>query len=343
MVNPITWESCSICQNILDGKPIRGTHDGLVTLSKRCYHVYHKTCIEDWLEKGKRTCPNCNLQHFSICEVILNPENTRQYQRWLADPGVYTYEQAFQEEYEGRSSQDVGIEADHITRPIDLRGLERREHLTEDEITQFYDEINEVIDRLGPDSTQEQIDKARRELVGAERMIIDAIAERCARQDAQLAANGEQLAHELLLGQYDRKVGVLRRKINEKGRELDELPAAEKNYDLRRELIDVSRRLTNLSQEFTVNGRTNDRSLEESRELLNLVDADLDAFIEGQPEHIKEILRYPIEVQDPQNNDEPWYHNTATVIASLVACIFSVLSVRKYFWGNRNVCQNTNG
>lgn len=29
-------------------------------LSARCGHVFHRTCIDDWLEHS-RTCPNCRL------------------------------------------------------------------------------------------------------------------------------------------------------------------------------------------------------------------------------------------------------------------------------------------
>lgn len=329
-----SWDNCSICQHILDGNPLRGTHDGLVALSKRCYHVFHKTCIEGWLEEGKRSCPNCNLQNFSVHEVMLNPEHTQQYQKWLADPESYTYEQAFIDEY-GHSHEEERLPPEHILRPRVLRGLDRRDELTEQEISSFYREINAVIDKLGPDSTQEQIDKARREIVCAERLIIDSIAERQARNRAQLAENGANLQHQQLLTQYYRKVDGLERKVDEKAKELDKLSFNPEKNRLERELINVSRRLTDFNEEFRLNGRTNERSIAESRELLELVDAQLDAFVAEQPEHIKAILT--AEPPQAEENNEPWWQNTTAKIAMLFAFIVGAITFRNYFWKGRNV------
>jgi len=335
------WDNCSICQQILDGKPMGGTHDGLVALSKRCYHVFHKTCIEGWLEQGKRTCPNCDLKHFSVCEVVLNPENTRQYQKWLADPAGYSYEQAFIDEC-GHSHQEAGLPAEHILRPKELRGKDRREQLTRQEISQFYHEMNAALQRLPENATREQIDKARLEIVGAESMILDSIG-----NDFEDIRNGfaeirqmsdrnrVKLAHEQLLTQYCRKTIALRDKVRAKSRELDRLPFSEEKNRLERELIAISTRITQFSQEFTENGRTNERSIAESRELLELVDSELDAFVAEQPEHIQEILTAA--PPPAEENNEPWYQSTAVKILGFIACVFGIFAIRRYFLGDRSI------
>ena len=325
------WDNCSICQHILDGNPMRGTHDGLVALSKRCYHVFHKTCIEGWLEEGNRSCPNCNLQHFSICEVVLNPENTRQYQKWQADNEGYSYEQAFIDEC-GQSHEESGLPAEHILRPRELRGLERREELTHDEIACFFHEMHEAVRRLPENATQEQIDKAHREIVCAKSMMVKALVERQAR-------NRANLQHELLLGQYYRKVDGLKRNIRAKKDELDGLPFNPEIHRANDELRAVSTRLTAFNEEFRLNGRTNERSIAESRELLELVDAELDAFVAEQPEHIKEILNAEPPQPPPhaEENNELWYQSTAAKIIGFIACVFGFFAIRNYFWGNRSI------
>ena len=332
------WDNCSICQHILDGNPMRGTHDGLVALSKRCYHVFHKTCIEGWLEEGNRSCPNCNLQHFSICEVVLNPENTRQYQKWQADNEGYSYEQAFIDEC-GQSHEESGLPAEHILRPRELRGLERREELTHDEIACFFHEMHEAVRRLPENATQEQIDKAHREIVCAKSMMVKALVEGFEGIKQMEARNRANLQHELLLGQYYRKVDGLERKVRDRLVYLRSLPIEDRNYSLNQELSELSQALGRFDTEFRLNGRTNERSIAESRELLELVDAELDAFVAGQPEHIKEILNAePPQPPPPaEENNEPWYQSTVAKIAMLFALVVGAITFRHYFWKGRNV------
>ena len=331
--NPIkNWAECSICQQILDGNPLEDTHDGLVALSKRCYHVFHKTCIEEWLDRGKRTCPNCNLKHFSVCEIILNPEHTKQYQKWAANPNCYSYEKAFKQEY-GKSSKEVGIVAEHILRPEELRGLGRRDRLTREEITQFYDEMSNVLMSIGAYATEEEIEKAREDFreasdlfyemqevesfrsdnffeeiemeeayrtksFGSVRGVSTTSRRRKANTFAQLyALRGLSLGHnapgklierlesiridqQKTLDQCCRKVCVLRDKI---------LNAEVEPSD---EMRHVSDRLSEFLEEFRMSGQTHhSRTIEESRELLELVSVELDDFIHGLPMHIRTILR----------------------------------------------------
>ena len=334
-----SWHDCAICQDILDGKPKEETHNGLVALSKRCYHVFHKTCIERWLEEGKRECPTCRLPYFSRCEVVLNPEHTTQYEKWQADPQGYTYEQAFIDEYR-RSSQEEGIDPSHIVRPRELRGQERRTMLTYQEIRTYYREVRAEIQKLSVNSTPEQIERAKKEAAEGENLMLTALEEWDKRQ-------GEALDHQHLLTGYDRKVSYLDKKISIKKAQLDELPYTEENLKLGEELLNISTSLIGFSQEFTEGGRTNERTIAESQELLREIDAQLDAFVAGQPEHIKEILNAPLlepilaEVaapeEPPHNNHEPWWQSTTAKIAMLFAFIVGAITFRNYFWKGRNV------
>ncbi|XP_010419563.1 PREDICTED: E3 ubiquitin-protein ligase RHA1B-like [Camelina sativa] len=50
-VNPPP-ESCRICQEEFDcGEEVR--------CLRNCVHVYHKTCIDRWIQDDKMTCPLC--------------------------------------------------------------------------------------------------------------------------------------------------------------------------------------------------------------------------------------------------------------------------------------------
>jgi len=291
------WK-CPICQDVLDGDT-----NGLVSLSKRCYHVFHKVCIERWLQQGSRTCPTCNLNHFSSREIILNPEHTQQYRRWHADPNNYSYEQAFQEEY-GRSSQDVGIAPENILRPVELRDLPRRGQLTPEEISHFHREMNEAVQALGADATPEQVEKARREIAEAREMALDSLQEQSRRQDERLRDNGERLAvqgeklsHQHLLSAYYKKVDTLEKKIINKFRDFTDLSEEERSEEIKgfiKQLNKVYYSLVQFNKSFTQSGRTNERSIEESQELLKQVETELDEFLASQPEHIKEILEAPL-------------------------------------------------
>jgi len=354
MIRPIPeWDKCSICLEILDGKPLDGTHDGLVVLSNRCYHVFHKVCIETHLREGKRNCPNCQLKHFSVCEIILNPEHTRQYEKWRADPEHYSYEQAFHEEHR-QSAEEARIPAEHILRPRELRGLDQRRTLTREEISRFHMEMSAVVDALDENSTSEQLEKARKEVIEARGMILNSLSERNANQFAQLRAleqefrkiRGEQeanarlLDHAALLSRYDRKVSALDGKIRAKEAELDKLPFDRKRSELKRELLGFCRRLTAFSEEFRISGELEERSIEESRELLELVDAELDEFIASQPEHITKIL----EEEPPPSNDSPVSWQLVAAIGVIFSFVIGIAihfrdCLYRRFWSDRAITQ----
>lgn len=49
-VNPP--ESCRICQDEFDG-------GDEVRCLRNCVHIYHKTCIDRWIQDDRMTCPLC--------------------------------------------------------------------------------------------------------------------------------------------------------------------------------------------------------------------------------------------------------------------------------------------
>lgn len=310
------WE-CPICLSVMDG-----VNQGQVALSKRCYHVFHKVCIEQSLNEANRKCPKCNLENFSICEVLPNPEFETQYQKWDLDRIGYTYERAVREEY-GRSSQQVGFDPSHILRPVAFRGLDQRRSLTSEEVHQFYLEINLSIQNLDINSTPAQIEKARREIEAAEDLIINNHQEQLndiGRDFSEMRAGN---AHLWLVDRYRDRVALLQEKINYKEKSIEEEISQLRKLRPRSDSISeklsclntFSLALTNLSlsiedykSEFLESGKLDERTIEESQELLKEVDARLDAFIEEQPAHIKEILNAPLPVEPNvpvQPNEDP--------------------------------------
>lgn len=286
------WK-CSICTEILDGQT-----KGLVVTSKRCFHVFHRVCIEEWIE-AKKSCPLCRLSHLTKYEVIPNPEYAVQYGKWENDPHKYTYEGAFQEEY-GRSSEEVGIPAEHILRPRELRGLLRREELTAEEISSLYREMVAEVLALGDNATLEQLEEVKKEYQEAENLILSSLEAHNESQHASLDAIQEEnkrqfarLDHQMELTRYYEKTEPLIEKIDRKLTSLRVLLTQE-NIQLIPQFSDVLMSLNAFSGRFRLSGQTHERSIEESQELLKQVDTELDEFLASQPEHIKEILEAPL-------------------------------------------------
>jgi len=295
--------TCTICQQTLGEDPSE-----MVAISKRCHDVFHKTCIERWLEQGRRNCPNCELGHFSKYEVVPNPENTLQYRKWHDDPEGYTYEKAYEEEYgKPYSLEDAGFPAEHIIRPRELRGELRRDKLTKEEIFRFYNEMSAAIKALDGNSTREQIDKAKKECEEAEALIYQWFREDFAElrrqnviQFAKLAELSRYSDHQELLSGYYRKIDAFEKKINVKLSALRALSYQnDQQFSLLQELSHFDMSLGPFDERFRLDGRINERSIEESQALLRQVDAELDAFIESQPEHIKAILNAPLPIIHP--------------------------------------------
>lgn len=48
---------CSICMTEFSDEP-----EVIVRQIHHCHHLFHETCLEEWLTKGARTCPLCRGQ-----------------------------------------------------------------------------------------------------------------------------------------------------------------------------------------------------------------------------------------------------------------------------------------
>ena len=61
---------CSICLN-----PVRHTRKSKLL---ECGHLYHGTCIDEWISAGGNTCPMCRIQlDRPTFRVTINIENIR--------------------------------------------------------------------------------------------------------------------------------------------------------------------------------------------------------------------------------------------------------------------------
>ena len=61
---------CSICLN-----PVRHTRK---SKQLECGHLYHGTCIDEWISAGGNTCPMCRIQlDRPTFRVTINIENIR--------------------------------------------------------------------------------------------------------------------------------------------------------------------------------------------------------------------------------------------------------------------------
>lgn len=308
-----SW-NCPVCMDIMDGEK-----NGLVAISKRCFHVFHKVCIENWINKGSRNCPSCRLKNISIQEIILNPDYEKQCKKYLSNPENYSYKKAFDEEYHhidstsDSSGAEENLKPQDILRPRILRGAERREDLNEQEAFILLKETGNKIDELFLDPTRHKIDKARKEYYQAECLALKYVSQGQATIKKQNAEQFEQLAEisynneHLKLGDYyQNKVESIENKIENKINLLKREVST--NWDLINLLRQFSKSIGAYSERFRIAALTNytdpnNPSIEESRKLLKEVDTELDSFVNGQNSNIKEILDPPHEeeIHEAQN------------------------------------------
>nr|VFK43197.1 MAG: Ring finger domain-containing protein [Candidatus Kentron sp. SD]VFK48810.1 MAG: Ring finger domain-containing protein [Candidatus Kentron sp. SD]VFK80626.1 MAG: Ring finger domain-containing protein [Candidatus Kentron sp. SD] len=282
-----SYWNCSICQDPMDSE---------ATISQRCFHVFHESCIMDWITKENNTCPNCKLSHFSPYEVLPNSVFEKQYAKWKTDPENYSFEKAFQEEYH-QTAEEVGIVAEQILRPIELRGKERQEVLSEEQIQRYYEYGNRRIMELIPNATKEQISIAKRIEDQADNLKISQLEKVNARQWQALGEIAQNqkgmhiaLDQENLTGSYEKKVSVMTSIIEQHLTILRSFSKEKKDYAFIKILSNFSQNLDNFKTRFTEAGDTKNQSIEESREQLEKVNSELEAFIANQPKSIKEIL-----------------------------------------------------
>ena len=135
---------CSICQMPLDGK---ASPD--VICSERCFHLFHRHCIEPWLEHDFR-CPECRLFALRKVELIDYPEISKVYQKCLREPNL--------------CSDDKRL------RPESLRNMPRKyDKLTAKELRAFTEELETAAGEAeailaDPNATLEQKETAKSRL-----------------------------------------------------------------------------------------------------------------------------------------------------------------------------------
>jgi len=285
----VSWKKCFACQEELGEDPAK-----LVAISKRCYDVFHESCIKEWLHVGRRSCPLCKLSYFSKCEVIPNPEYLLQYQKYKQNPREYSFERACVEEL-GHSHEQAGIDAEHILRPKEFRGLKQPRSLTEEEINAYFDCVSKDIDNLrnGENVDEALVEKLRKELLEADELI----------------KNRLHLKFDAI-EQKQREIREEQREIREEQREIREgftalsqkqqkqLKEQAKqqlliSYERKVELLEDRTEIPYLVQSFRVFKIKFEEAAkkENSEVLLRQVDVELEAFIESQPQGIQDILK----------------------------------------------------
>ena len=306
------WK-CSVCHELTDGKFETG---GDISISRRCFHIFHDSCIKKWIKDCKDTCPNCNLEHFSSWEVLPNPDYIKQYKKWQADPQGYSFEKAFEKEY-GCSSKSKGLEPEVIIRPKDLRDKPQNRKLNYKDIQEYYKDRNEKVQALNEKSTQEEIAKAIREADQGHHLQLDYLIGENAKHFAdfkqineKLDAEGKKSAHRKLISFYKRKVEKLEKRLEQKEKALEKEKPVPR--DKITNLIKTSLEIGKFSRRFSEAGEISHvfdgkPSIEESQILLKKVDEELEIFIAKQPEEILEILNQPIQEEEEHLSNSSIY------------------------------------
>lgn len=124
--------SCSICLNLMDGHE---ETNGPVCISKRCMHVFHRSCIEQSITQ-KRSCPLCRHQ-IGLIFLVDNPEHEEQCRIWDSNRNGYTLEAAFQRKYNS-NPELIGLMAADILRPEALQGSRWNPELTSEDKSKYY-------------------------------------------------------------------------------------------------------------------------------------------------------------------------------------------------------------
>jgi len=59
---------CAICFENHDGTSM-AINNGNFNHPVRCGHIYHRNCIDGWIQSGKNSCPTCRGYIFSLCPL----------------------------------------------------------------------------------------------------------------------------------------------------------------------------------------------------------------------------------------------------------------------------------
>ena len=287
--------NCPICSDIMDGDNQRD-----VAISKRCFHVFHDACIRQWVDENKGNCPICKLSNFSNIEIISNPDFVKQYNLWKADPDNFSYKK-------------------DLLRPESLRGLTWRDTLTKTEAWEYYDEIGRQIEALNPETSWEKINKLKEEKNAAEQFLlrdIKTVLGAVKEGFSEIRKEQKELNAHLDVGDlhthFSRKLEVFAKKAEDKIKDLNNQFRIDR--DLREKFRDFKIELGKYRSRFTLAAETNlsnpnKPTPEEATRLLREVDVDMEAFIDSQPNAVREVLRTvsvdPIIHQNQGENPQP--------------------------------------
>jgi len=269
--------NCPICSDIMDGDNQKD-----VAISKRCFHVFHDACIRQWVDEHKGNCPICKLSNFSNIEIISNPDFVEQYNLWKADPNNFSYEK-------------------DLLRTESLRGLTWRDTLTRKEAWEYYDEIGRQIEALNPQTSWEKINKLKEEKNAAEQFLLREIDKKNAEQFKRLDAienDQKDLNAHLdvndLAKHFTRKLEVFDKRAEDKIKNLKSKQLVD--YSLVEKFRDFTIELGQYRRRFTLAAKTNLTNLynptpEEATRLLREVNVDMEAFVDYQPDAVRDVLR----------------------------------------------------
>lgn len=293
--------NCIICSEVMDGDK-----NGLVAVSKRCSHIFHEACIKRWINDGTHTCPVCKLDNFHIQEVILNREYPKQYHKWNQDPNHYSYEQAFNEEYpysdSTSNSSHENLKYESVLLPNELRGVGRREKLTQSETFAY---IKETKDKLKENVNRKRDDIERLALnaLQAQDVALDNLKEEYSSLKEEYSFEFKKIAHQKLVDFFYNKARFLYQKAKNNIAELQR--SSLRNQTIITQLLDFTGEVVKYHERFRVAGKIHDLypgspSMEKSKDLLRQVDLELNVLVESQPQAVKNIL-----MDSPQINNVP--------------------------------------
>lgn len=304
-VSSHNW-NCVICSEVMDGDK-----NGLVAVSKRCLHIFHEACIKRWINEGAHTCPVCKLDNFHIQEVTLNQEYPKQYHKWKEDPNHYSYEQAFNEEYphsdSTSNSSHENLKYESVLLPNELRGVGRREKLTQSEAFAYMKETKDKL-KENINGKRDDVERFALNAFQAQDVALDNLKEEYSSLKEGYSSLKEEysfefkkIAHQKLVDFYYDKIRSLYNKARYNIAELKR--ASWGNQTVITQLLDFTGEVVRYHERFRVAGKIHELypgspSMEESKDLLRQVDLELNALVERQPQAVRNILMDPVQINN---------------------------------------------
>ena len=265
-VQPQAW-NCIICLDAMDGK-----NNKLIATSKRCLHIFHEVCVKNWINMGANTCPLCKLQDFHIEEVLINHEYPKQYDKWNNDKEGYSYQKAFDDEYPLNDPTREQLKPEDILIQKELRGLPRRETLSMSE-TLIY--------------MEETLNKAKENRHGKKDLFESSVLNALKAQRLALDGLEKKFDLSIELCKYKQKISALDHKANDIFKDNDRL-LMNLSLEFSRGLFEFSKRFQDKGT--SIHDKISRYSTEEYQEILKGIDRELDAFVENQPQVLKNAL-----------------------------------------------------